>query len=239
VEETKLAEALPARGRNHLLANLSNADFKLLAPHLIAEDLPLRKQLHRPHTPVNDLYFIDSGLVSIILKVRQRALEVGIIGREGVAGLCAIMQSDRSPNDTVMQIAGQGRRISTNRLRAAMDESATLRRCLLRFAHVFWVQTAHNAFANGQLKVEERLARWLLMAQDRVGGDKLSLTHEFLAVMLCVRRAGVTKSLQALQKKGLITSQRGVLRIVNRDGLVQACQGTYGPPEAEYQRLIP
>ena len=107
MEEAELAEALPARGANHLLANLSNADFELLAPHLVAEDLPLRKQLHRPHTPVEDVHFIDAGLVSIILKVRKRALEVGIIGREGVAGLCAIMQSDRSPNDTVMQIAGR------------------------------------------------------------------------------------------------------------------------------------
>jgi CRP-like cAMP-binding protein len=104
--------------------------------------------------------------------------------------------------------------------------------------HVFSVQVAHTALANGRAKIEERLARWLLMVHDRIDGDEVNLTHDFIALMLGVRRPGVTDALHALEGKGLIRSTRGVLRIVDREGLEVIANAIYGVPEAEYRRLI-
>jgi CRP-like cAMP-binding protein len=109
---------------------------------------------------------------------------------------------------------------------------------MLHYAHVFMVQTAQTALANGRSKVEERLARWLLMAHDRVGGDDLNLTHEFLGIMLGVRRSGVTVALGSLEDSGHIRASRGVITILNRKALERAAGGIYGVAEAEFKRLF-
>ena len=119
-----------------------------------------------------------------------------------------------------------------------MEQSATLQDVLLRYAHVFAVQSGYTALANAHGKLEERLARWLLMAQDRVGDDELLLTHEFLSLMLGVRRAGVTVALQRFERSGLIVANRGSVTIKDRDGLEENANGLYGAPEAEYERLF-
>jgi CRP-like cAMP-binding protein len=120
-----------------------------------------------------------------------------------------------------------------------MDRCPSLRQRLLRFAHVFSVQCGATAVANAHGTIEERLARWLLMALDRHDGASLPLTHEFMAVMLGVRRAGVTLALQHLEAKGLVQATRGRVTISDRDGLRERANGLYGAPEAEYERLIP
>jgi CRP-like cAMP-binding protein len=109
---------------------------------------------------------------------------------------------------------------------------------MLRYGHAFVVQTGHTAMANGRSKVEERLARWLVMAHDRLDGDELPLTHEFLAIMLGVRRPGVTVALNLLEKDGLIDANRGVISIIDRKGLEEKSNGAYGVPEAEFRRLF-
>jgi hypothetical protein len=119
-----------------------------------------------------------------------------------------------------------------------MEQSATLHRCLLQYGHAFIVPTAYTAMANGRSKIEERRARWLLMTHDRVDGDDLALTHEFLALMLGVRRPGVTVPLSLLERAGLIQVNRGVISVVDREGLRQSSDGAYGAPEAEFQRLF-
>ena len=136
-----------------------------------------------------------------------------------MSGINVVMGDDRSPHSTYIQCAGHGQRIATNDLRAAMQESTSLQRCFLHFAQAFTVQTAHTAVANGQAKIEERLARWLLMAHDRLAGDELPLTHEFLALMLSVRRPGVTVALQLVESLGLISAKRGLIVVQNRVGL--------------------
>jgi CRP-like cAMP-binding protein len=108
----------------------------------------------------------------------------------------------------------------------------------LRYVQVFGVQTTHTAISNAQSRIDKRLARWLLMAHDRIGDDTLPLTHEFLSLMLAVRRAGVTEALDALRKQRLISYQRGIIMMRNRKGLERVAGGTYGVPEAEYKRLI-
>jgi CRP-like cAMP-binding protein len=225
--------------RNRLLSALSPQDRELLRPHLRATPLELRQVLEEPNTPILQIYFPESGITSIVAHTRHdRRLEVGLIGREGMSGLSVVMGGDRSPNETFIQSAGSGFQISAAELRKAMNASPTLQRCLLFYAQAFLIQTSQTALANGRAKLEERLARWLLMAHDRFDGDDFHLTHEFIALMLGVRRPGVTVALQILEGKGLIRSTRGLVIVLDREGLEEAADGSYGVPELEYERLI-
>jgi CRP-like cAMP-binding protein len=222
---------------NGILSCLSPADLALLEPHLSAVDLPLRKVLERRGKAIDYVYFPEHGFASVVANGDgHRSIEVGLIGREGMTGLTVVMGLDRSPHETFIQCAGNGRRISSSQLRKAIKESATLHQAFLTYAHAFMVQTGYTAMANGRSKIEERLARWLLMAHDRVDGDKLSLTHEFLSLMLGVRRPGVTVALNLLEQTGLIARNRGTITILDRDGLRESSNGAYGAQEAELKR---
>jgi CRP-like cAMP-binding protein len=224
---------------NRILARLSATDFRLLEPHLTAVDLPLRKQLETCDKRIEHIYFVERGFASVVANgTSHRSVEVGIIGREGMTGLSVIMEAERSPHETFIQMAGGGQRLSVANLRRAMAKSRTLRRAFLRYGHAFVVQTAYTALANGRSKMDERLARWLLMAHDRAEGDDLTLTHEFLAIMLGVRRPGVTVALNVLEEQGLIEAKRGLILILDRAGLEEAANGAYGVPEAEFDRLF-
>ena len=235
-----MADKAPrARSANRLLAHLSAKDLGLLQPHLVPVDLPVRKPLESRNKPIESIYFVERGIVSVVANgVGNRSIEVGIIGIEGMTGLAVIMGADRSANETYVQVAGHGLEMSAAELRRAIDQSATLHRSLLLYGHAFVTQTAQTALANGRSKIEERLARWLLMAHDRMEGNELPLTHEFLATMLGVRRPGVTVALNLLEHQGLIQAQRGVLTVVDRVGLEEISNGAYGAPEAEFRRLF-
>ena len=221
-----------------ILTSLSARDRELLSPLLYRVDLPLRKQLERKNKRIDFVYFIAQGLASVVAADGGHGgIEIGVIGREGVTGLAVILATDRSPHETYMQLAGCGHRIKASDLRNAMGQSKSLQHALLRYAFAFTVQTAQTALANGRFNIEERLARWLLMAHDRIEGDDLELTHEFLATMLGVRRSGVTVTLRLLEKNGLIKSKRGGVRILHRQGLEECANGSYGTSEAELRRL--
>jgi CRP-like cAMP-binding protein len=223
---------------NLLLLSLSRKDRALLLPHMEEAALGLRDPIEKSNTSIKHVYFPDSGIISVVTKSNEDQIEAGLIGREGMSGTAVVLGNHRSPNDAYVQVAGRGRRISAKDLRAAMEESNTLRRQLQLYAHVFMVQIAQTAFANGKAQIEERLARWLLMAHDRQDDDDLHLTHEFVAVMLGVRRSGVTDALHALEGAGFVRAGRGVVRITNRKGLIALARNIYGVPEAEYRRLI-
>ena len=228
----------PNQSNNHLLSALSKPDFMLLAAHLRPVRLDLRRPLEDANQPIQHIYFPDVGIVSVVAEgTRARQSEVGLIGREGMTGINVVMGNNRSPHASYVQVAGHGRRMKADDLRHAMQESGSIRNCFLHFAQAFMVQTAHTAVANGRASIEERLARWLLMAHDRLDGNELPLTHEFIALMLNVRRAGVTESLQVLTRRRVITAKRGQITVTNRPGLETAANGLYGIPEAEYQRL--
>jgi CRP-like cAMP-binding protein len=224
----------PARNasKNRVLARLARADLALLKPHLAPIDLPVSARLETAHGRIDAVYFIERGFASVVADGRgKRGIEVGIIGREGLTGLALVLGHDRATHETYMQAAGSAQRISAAHLRKAMDQSVRLHRSLLRFAHAFLVQTTQTALANGRSKLEERLARWLLMAQDRIGGTEVPLTHRFLAVMLGVHRPFVTRTVQVLEQRGLIRAGRQVITIVDRDGLVKMSNGAYLPPD--------
>ena len=159
------------------------------------------------------------------------SIEVGIIGREGMTGLSVFLGGERAAHDSYVQVAGKGQRISTAKLREVDERSPTLHRAVLRFVDQFLLQTTTTALANGRSKIEERLARWLLMAADRVDGKDVPLTHEFLGLMLGTYRPGVTKAVQALEKEGLIAARRGGVTIVDRKALEKRSNGTYVRPQ--------
>ena len=152
---------------------------------------------------------MEAGIASVVaVQPDETPVEVGLIGREGMTGIAVVLGGDQSPHSTYIQVAGEGQRIAAKELRKAMDTSATMRRLFLKFVQVFMVQTAHTAIANARAHIDQRLARWILMAHDRTGNKTLPLTHEFLSLMLGVRRAGVTEALQSLKQQNLIDTGR-------------------------------
>ena len=227
------------KNKNKILAGLSKTDTALLQPLLTPVDLPVRKLLEARGRRIEQVYFLDSGLASIVASGgTNHSIEIAIVGREGMSGLPILMSTDRSPHETFMQSAGLGWRIAAADLSAAMSQSATLRERLLQYAHTVAVQMGFTALSNGRYKLEERLARWLLMALDRSDDNAVALTHEFLAVMLGTRRPGITTALNVLEKSGLIESRRGLVKILNRGALEETANGSYGAAEAEYTRLF-
>jgi CRP-like cAMP-binding protein len=232
------AKFLPSNS-NRILSRLSVEDSALLKPHLTTVDLPVRKQLEIPRKVIEQVYFPESGVVSVVANGdNKRSIEVGLVGRDGMTGLAIVLGTDRTAHHSYVQIAGRGYRITANDLREAIRQSTTLHQRFLHYAHAFLLQTGYTAMANGRSKIEERLARWLLMAHDRCDGDTLTLTHEFLSVMLGVRRPGVTHAVNLLERTGLIQADRGIITIVDREGLEESSNGAYGAPEAEFHRLF-
>ena len=217
---------------NHILSRLSAADLALLEPHLKPVDLPVHRPLEGRNRRIDHVYFIEAGFASVVANGSgKQSIEVGIIGREGMTGLAIVMGYQRASHDTYIQAAGKGQRIRAAKLREADERSNTLHRAMLHYAYAYLLQTATTALANRLSKIEERLARWLLMAHDRVDGDRLPLTHEFLSLRLGVRRAGVTTALQALERKALISRNRANIHILDREGLKKQSNGTYLTPE--------
>ena len=214
-------------------------DFLLISDELVAMPLEAKTVLERPGEPIDFVYFPEEGLLSVISRFENgRDVEVGVVGREGMSGLPLILKDHRSTYATNVQVAGYAQRLPAEVLDEAMRSSRGLHDYLLRFVRVAEIQTASTASANGRAKLEERLARWLLMTHDRLGSDRLDVTHELLATMLACRRPGVTVTLHLLEGKGLIRSNRGHVIILDRDGLVEAANGSYGLAESEYLRLM-
>ena len=215
-----------ASKNNLVLSSLPKTDFALLEPYLEPVDLPVRKVLEQKGKPFKAVYFPEDGFASVVAD-GKRPIEIGVIGREGMTGIAVLLGGDRNDHDTYMQAAGHGHCIRTKHLREALDNSTSLHLFLLRYVQTFLKQTAQTAVANGRSKIEGRLARWLLMADDRIAGAELPLTHEFLAMMLSSRRAGVTETVQALEQAGLIAKKRGRIVILDRKGLEKLTDGTY------------
>ena len=217
---------------NRVLSRLSRSDLALLKPHLEPVELPAFKQLEAANSRIDTAYFFDHGFASVVADgPGKREIEVGLIGREGMTGLTVVLGKHRARQTTYIQAAGAGQRMSTSRLRRAITQSVSLHRSLLGCVHAFLIQTAETALANGRNKNEERLARWLLMADDRIDGGKLPLTHKLLGIMLGVHRPAVTVAVHALERKGLIKAGRRVITVLDRKGLVKFSKGAYVAPD--------
>jgi CRP-like cAMP-binding protein len=225
--------------RNRLLSALCPADAGLLRPFLEPVALPVHTRLAAADTPIEHAYFIEEGIASIVAaNPRGERVEIAIVGREGMSGVALLQGTDRAPYEIFVQTPGQGSRIKAADLRSAVQVSPSLNEHLLRYAQALMIQIGYTALANGCHVLEQRLARWLVMCHDRVNGDELSTTHEFLSIMLGVRRAGVSEALQSLEDRALISTGRGRVTVLDRARLEHAAGGSYGVPEAEYARLI-
>ena len=224
---------------NRLLQRLAAEDFALLAPHLEPTSLHKDDVLFEPGQPFEHATFFESGIGSIItLSSNGWMVEGGLVGREGFTPTALALDVERSPWRCIVQVPGQAHRITVDALRGAMKASPTLHNVLLHFAHAMSVQVSCTALANTMALIEERLARWLLMSHDRVEGDEVALTHEFLSIMLAVRRPSVTIALHVLEGQGLVRTRPGLITVTDRRGLEAFAGDTYGRPEAEYERLL-
>lgn len=224
---------------NQLLAGLAKRDLALIRGSLEPVRLSARDILETPSSPVDHVYFVESGLVSVVGTTHpNHRIEVGMIGSEGMTGLAIVLGDDRPANETLVQSPGTALRLPAQALREAMRASTTLTERLLRYTHVFMIQGSQTAVANGRGKLSERLARWLAMWRDRLPTDDLTITHEFLSILLGVRRPGVTIAINELEGRGLVKATRTRVKIMDRDGLRKAANGFYGIPEAEYRRLL-
>jgi CRP-like cAMP-binding protein len=218
---------------------LQASDLARLEPHLEPVDLPLRQRVATPYQPITHVYFPDSGMVSVVLGLpHEIPIEIGLVGKEGMVNLPVVLGEETSPTDVFVQIAGSGRRIAAAHLRAAMAESTAMRNLFLRCCNAFIMQVASTVLANGRATLPERLARWLLMASDRLDSPVLPLTHEFLSIMLGVRRSGVTLALRDFEKQELVSRKRALITILDREDLVNVANGYYGMAEKELERVF-
>ena len=200
--------------------------------------LSLRLPIEDPGKPIPSLVFPETGIVSVVAKSEAGEIEVGFIGFEGVTGLAVVLGAGHSPNASYVQVEGAGHAISVEALKHWVRTLPSLGEVLMKYAHAFIVQTGQTALANGRAGIDARLSRWLLMASDRMESNDLPITHEFLSIMLGVRRPGVTDALHRLEGDLLIRARRGLLTIRNREGLVAASKGSYGVSEEAYRELF-
>lgn len=225
--------------RNRLLKALPPQAYEILRPHMEMVDLSLKQDLVEAGQPNAFVYFIESGLASVVAESSDgESVEIGHVGREGMAGYHVMLMTPTSSHRTFMQSVGSAIRVPVDAFMGTLEEHRSMRNLLLRYIHCCEVQLGHSALANGRYNMHERLARWLLMCHDRLDGDDLGLTHEFLSLMLGVRRSGVTEQLHILEGLHAIKATRGNIRIIDREKLEEVAGGCYGAPEAEYRRLI-
>lgn len=225
--------------RNKLLSILPAADYAQVVAGLEHVDLPRFMILAEAGQPIDYVYFLTSGIGSLVATTPDgNHAEAGIFGFDGYLPTSAMADVELSSHDIHVQIAGDGYRMSYGTFRHWMDENRNFSRVVLRSIEAFSVQLAHTAVSNAVHEVNQRLARWLLMCHDRVTGNEIPITHEFISHMLAVRRPSVTVALQTLEGEHFIESERGLITIRNRPGLEQFAHDAYGKPEREYRRLM-
>ena len=214
--------------QNQLLASLPKKEYQALQGHLTEVPLVFEEFLHRPHMAISDVYFPNSGVVSLVAGVNERStLEVGLVGNEGMVGLSVFMGLATPLNHAVVQGAGSAMKMKATAFRKECTKGGSLTRLLLRYSHSIFTQISQSAVCNQLHSIDARLSRWLLMTHDRMGNDEFQITQEFLSNMLGVRREGVNKAAGDLQKRGLIRYRRGRLTIMDRRGLEATSCGCY------------
>jgi CRP-like cAMP-binding protein len=234
--------SLPANGSptgNRILNQLPPEEYERLSPHLEPVTLSLGNVLHYPQDPVSHVYFPNCGTVSVVATFADGGgIEVGLVGNEGVFGINVVLGSVTTPHEALVQLPGDGVRASSDVLQEEFKRGGQLQDLLLRYTQAFIVQISQTAACNKAHPLDGRLTRWLLMTCDRAMGDELELTHEFIAVMLGTRRAGVTEAAGRLQDAGLIRYRRGHVTILDRQGLEAATCECYAVVKKEFHRLL-
>ncbi|MFC5473821.1 Crp/Fnr family transcriptional regulator [Paraherbaspirillum soli] len=225
--ENHLIELLPRKDRLHLLAVCEPVK------------LELAEVLCEPGTPTRYVYFPIDGFISLVARIDgSPGVEVGMVGREGMLGAQLVLGVVTAPLHALVQGPGSAWRIGTATFRSELACSAALQRGLNRYLYVLMAQMATSAVCLRSHLIGPRLARWLLMSQDRAHSDSFRMTHEFLSYMLGVRRVGITTAASALQRSGLIEYRRGDLRVLDRSGLEAAACDCYAVDRRAYAELL-
>jgi CRP-like cAMP-binding protein len=227
------------RARNRLLARLQPQDYARLQPHLKQVSFPIGTVLYEARSTIETIYFPHNCVLSALaITGSGDAIETGTVGNEGACGFTGFLGPCISPNRTIVQIAGDAESIDASVLATEVKSNSRLFDLMVRHHQAFLSQITQSVACNGLHGVFQRCCRWLLMTHDRVDGDDVPLTHEFLAMMLAVRRQGVTESIHTLEKQGCIQNSRAVIHIRNRAGLESASCDCYGIVVEEYKRLL-
>jgi CRP-like cAMP-binding protein len=211
---------------NRLLLAMRDEEFRSVRPHLEFVNLPHHLSLHQPHRTVRFAHFPNEGLISLVVELKDgKSVEAGLLGKDGASGMSAVLGLSRSPLREIVQIAGSGFRVRIGTLREIVQTAPQIQVILGRYAAGLAMQVAQTAACNRLHKIEERLARWLLIAQDRLESGTVPITHDFLATMLGTDRPSVTLAAGVLQKKGIIVYMRGSVKILNQEKLEEfACE---------------
>jgi CRP-like cAMP-binding protein len=214
---------------NKILLSISDSDYSSLRPHLEYVSLPNHLVLHEAGEKLEFAYFPNRGLISLVVVMKDgKTAEAGIVGNEGFTGTLAAVGLSRSPLQAVVQITGDGFRVEVGALQNTLESAPHLRLMLSRYAAIRGMQVAQTAACNRLHDIEQRLARWLLMTQDRVDSGTLPITHDFLATMLGTDRPTVSLAAGVLQRKELIKYTRGAVEIVDRKKLEDSACECYG-----------
>ncbi|HTQ34521.1 MAG TPA: Crp/Fnr family transcriptional regulator [Stellaceae bacterium] len=225
--------------KNRLLAGLPLEDLAQLTEHFEPIRLPKKQVLYEVGAPLDHVYFIEEGLASVITTMEDGASsEVGMVGPEGLVGVSALLGGTASAQYVVMQLPGRGHQIAAKHCKSIFDQSAPMRKVVLRFIEDLLNLSSQTAGCNRLHLVEQRSARWLLMASDRTGSNVLPLTQEFLAAMLGVRRSGVSEAMSELQRSGFVRYRRGEITIIDRAGLEATACECYGLDKERVNRLL-
>jgi len=224
---------------NRLLSLLSDDDYELLRGDLSQVPLEYKKSLYEASLPIEHVYFPINGVASLVITMADGAsAEVGTIGSEGMVGLPICLGDREAPSSVYVQVPGTALRLDAGVFRKEFERSGTLHQTIVRYAHAFFNQVAQSAACAHLHQVEQRCCRWLLMTRDRMPSGEFLLTHEFLGMMLAVRRTTVTDVMGGLQKAGLIRYRRGHVTILDHEGLRQRACECYEISKREFDRLL-
>jgi CRP-like cAMP-binding protein len=227
------------RSENHILSALPEEEYGRLQRHLNHVELRRGEVIYEPNEPIRHVYFPFHATVSLVAVMEDGSeVEVGVCGGEGMVGLPLALGTDIAPIKALVQIPDGGVRMHASAFLEALPHCPQLYRRLLRYSQAFFIQAAQTAACNRLHTLDQRLARWLLLCQDRTQADTLPLTHEFMATMLGSRRAGVTEAACALKNEGVIDYRRGSVHILDRAGLEQSSCECYAVTKREFDRLL-
>jgi CRP-like cAMP-binding protein len=224
---------------NTILRALPTSEYDQMAAKLRPVRLTLGQTIYQPEDKIDHVYFVTEGVVSLLATLENGAtVEAGVIGPEGMVGLPIILGVKSTPNLALVQATGSALRMKAADIIVEFRKDGVLRDLLLRFTHTLFTQVAQTAACNRLHTVDQRLARWLLLTHDRVGGASFVLTQDFLSRMLGVRRAGVSVAASMLKQQQLIDYERGTITIIDRKGLELASCECYQIVKAEYDRYL-
>jgi CRP-like cAMP-binding protein len=213
--------ATPAQKPNRILRDLPEKEYRRIADYIEPVNLPHGKIIYEVDQPIDYAYFPFGAMISLVTLMEDgKIVEVGMVGRDGMTGIVALMGQATSPDRAIVQIPDGGVRVRFEVIKKEFDKGESLQRSLLRYGYTLMRQVSQTAACNATHTADERLSRWLLMCQDRVQSDELNLTQEFIAEMLGTRRATVNVAASNLQSAGLIHYNRGQIRIKDRAGMI-------------------